>query len=143
MNDKICTFFGHRDCSESIIPELYKKIEELIVNEKYRVFYIGNHGNYDRYVSNVLALLKNEYKIKVYIVLAYLPTNENNNFKHETILPDGIETVPKKFAIIYRNKWMVDRSDTVLTYVQNNFGGAAQFKEYAIKKKKKVIELLK
>ena len=142
MNDKICTFFGHRDCSESIIPELYKKTEELIVKEKYKVFYVGNHGNFDSYVTKVLSLLKDKYEINVYIVLAYMPTCDNN-FKHETILPDGIETVPKRFAILYRNKWMVDRSDTVLTCIKNNFGGAAKFKEYAIKKKKRIIELLK
>ena len=59
-----------------------------------------------------------------------------------TILPEGIETVPPRFAISYRNKWMIEQSDYVITYVIHSWGGAAQFKELAEKKGKTVIELL-
>ena len=52
------------------------------------------------------------------------------------------ETVPKRFAIFYRNKWMIERSDYVVTYVTHQIGsGAAQFKELAEKQGKIVIEL--
>ncbi|MBO5745682.1 MAG: hypothetical protein J6S13_01145 [Clostridia bacterium] len=143
MNGLSCTFFGHRDCSESIIPELYRAVEDLIVSKKCTVFYVGNHGNFDRFVSKVLDDLKQIYKIKCCVILAYMPTDKNMSYRHETVLPDGIEAKPKKYAITYRNRWMVEKSDVVITYVKNNFGGAAQFKEYAIKKKKTVIELYK
>ena len=103
---------------------------------------MGNHGNFDSLVSKVLFELQRRYEIKVYVVLAYMPNKEVASI-HPTILPDGIETVPRKFAIIYRNRWMVDKADIVLTYVKHSFGGAAQFKEYATKKNKSVIELYK
>ena len=36
---------------------------------------------------------------------------------------------------------MVDKAEFVITYVEHNFGGAAKFKEYAIKKEKIVINI--
>ena len=56
----------------------------------------------------------------------------------DTMLPDRIEKIPKRFAIPWRNKWMIDRADYVLTYVTRQFGGAAQFSALA-KSKGKII----
>ncbi len=53
----------------------------------------------------------------------------------------GIETVPKRFAISWRNKWMIEQSDVVVTYVTHGFGGAWQFKALAQRQGKTVIEL--
>ena len=58
-----------------------------------------------------------------------------------SILPEGIEAVPRRFAINYRNKWMLTKSDIVVTYVTRNFGGAAQFKELAEKKGANIVTL--
>lgn len=85
--------------------------------------------------------------IKYSVVLAYMP-GKKDEFSYEdysdTLMPDGIETVPKRFAISYRNKWMIDQSDYVVTYVTNRIAsGAAQFKELAEKRKKIVINLYK
>ena len=59
----------------------------------------------------------------------------------ETIYPDGLEFVPKKFAIIHRNRWIVDHSDYLITYISINFGGAYNITEYAKRKKKNIINL--
>lgn len=58
-----------------------------------------------------------------------------------SMLPEGIETVPKRFAISWRNKWMLNQSDYVITYVTHSWGGAAQFAEMAEKQHKRVINL--
>ena len=93
-------------------------------------------------VRRQLELLSQTYNITCNIVLAYLPTvkSKYDDFSN-TILPEGIETTPKRFAISYRNKWMVKQSDIVVTYVTHNWGGAAQFKALAKKQGKTVIEL--
>ena len=60
----------------------------------------------------------------------------------ETILPEGIETAPKRFAITYRNKWMIEQSYYVVTYVVHDaVSGAAKFQKLAEKKGKRVIAL--
>ena len=137
-----CTFFGHRDSPEKIKHLLKKTILYIIEKEGVRDFLVGNNGNFDAIVRRQLEDLSHTYPITYNVVLAYMPTkkNEYDSFTN-TVYPEGIETVPKRFAISWRNKWMIQQSDVVVTYVTHNFGGAAQFKEMAEKQGKTVIEL--
>lgn len=136
------TFFGHKDTPKEIEPTLRTTLVDLIENKNVTVFYVGNNGNFDTMVRRQLKNLSQTYPITYNVVLAYLPTKkgEYDDFTN-TIYPEGIETVPKRFAISYRNKWMVEQSDVVVTYVSHSFGGAAKFKEMAEKQGKIVIEL--
>ncbi len=140
MKEQTVTFFGHRDTPKEIEPALRLTLIDLIENKNATVFYVGNHGNFDAMVRCQLEDLSNTYPIKYYVVLAYMPGKNDTPDEH-SILPEGIETVPRRFAINYRNKWMIQQSDFVVTYVTLNFGGAAQFKELAERQRKTVIEL--
>ena len=136
------TFFGHRDAPKEIEPTLRSTLIDLIENKNVNVFYVGNNGNFDTMVSRQLEDLSHTYPITYSVVLAYLPTEKNKyDDLSNTIYPEGLETVPKRFAISWRNKWMIQQSDVVVTYVTHNFGGAAQFKEMAERQGKTVIEL--
>lgn len=136
------TFFGHKDTPKEIEPTLRSTLIDLIENKNVNVFYVGNNGNFDTMVRRQLEDLSQLYPIIYSVVLAYLPTEKNkcDNLTN-TIYPEGLETVPKRFAISYRNKWMVNQADVVVTYVTHGFGGAWQFKEMAEKQGKTVIEL--
>ena len=136
------TFFGHKNTPKEIEPTLRTTLIDLIENKNVTVFYVGNNGSFDTMVRRQLENLSQTYPITYNIVLAYLPTKKSEYDElANTILPEGIETVPKRFAISFRNKWMVEQSDVVVTYVTHSFGGAAQFKEMAVKQGKTVIEL--
>ena len=136
------TFFGHKDTPKEIEPTLRTTLVDLIENHGATEFYVGNNGNFDTMVRRQLENLSQTYPITYNIVLAYLPTKKSEYDDYtNTILPEGIETAPKRFAISYRNKWMIEQSDIVVTYVTHNFGGAAQFKEMAERQGKTVIEL--
>ncbi len=140
----VCTFFGHWDTGEEIIPDLQKEIINLIENKNVDTFYVGNHGHFDGYAEEILKNLKEIYPhIKYSVVLAYLPRGDDGDYYDfsNTIYPEGIEKSPLKFAITKRNKWMIEKSDFVITYVKRVIGGAAQFKELAEKKKKIIIEI--
>ena len=113
---------------------------DLIENKNATVFYVGNHGNFDAMVRRQLEDLSKIYPIKYYVVLAYMPGKNDEPDEH-TILPEGIETVPLRFAINYRNKWMLNKADIVITYVTRNFGGAWEFKQLAEKQRKTHISL--
>lgn len=136
------TFFGHKDTPKNIEPTLRTTLVDLIENQGASVFYVGNNGNFDTMVRRQLENLSQTYPITYNIVLAYIPTkkSEYDSFTN-TLLPEGIETIPKRFAISYRNKWMVEQSDVVVTYVTHSFGGAAQFKAMAERYRMPVIEL--
>ena len=135
------TFFGHKDTPKEIEPTLRSTLIDLIKNKNATVFYVGNHGNFDAMARRQLEDLSKTYPIKYYVVLAYMPSKNGTPDEH-SILPEGIETVPRRFAINYRNKWMLNKSDIVVTYVTHNFGGAWEFKQMAEKQGKMQIDLL-
>ena len=123
------------------MPALRDAIVGLIENDEVRNFYVGNQGNFDRMVRNALEELSCKYKINYTVVLAYFPKEKDNKLSALTVMPDGIERVHPRFAISYRNKWMLNKADYVVTYVTYSWGGAAKFKEMAKKKNKKVINI--
>lgn len=136
------TFFGHKDTPKNIESTLRTTLVDLIENHDATEFYVGNNGNFDTIVRRQLENLSQTYPITYNVVLAYLPTkkSEYDSFTN-TLLPEGIETVHKRFSISYRNKWMIQQSDIVVTYVTHTYGGAAQFKAIAQRQGKLVIEL--
>ena len=140
MKEQTVTFFGHRDTPKETETTLRSTLIDLIENKNATVFYVGNHGNFDAMVRYQLEDLSKIYPIKYCVVLAYLPVKNDEPDEH-TILPEGIETVPHRFAINYRNKWMLNKADIVVTYVTHNFGGAREFKELA-QRQEKILVLL-
>ncbi len=135
-----CTFFGHRTTDEKIEPTLRSAIIRLIC-KGVDTFYVGNNGNFDLISSKVLENLSKEYpNIKYYIVYAYPNIRSGSNLEnciYPLILKRGLSPIPD------RNKWMINRSDYVITNVTVSFGGAARFKKYAQRMEKNIIELSK
>ena len=113
----------------------------MIEQENATDFYVGNNGNFDMMVYRLLQELSQIYDIKYSVVLAYLPNNREYNNLTNTICPEGIETVPKRFAISWRNKWMLKQADTVITYATHPSSGAWEFERLAVKQGKVVIRL--
>lgn len=140
-----CTFFGHRDCPEQVRPVLRETLVHLIENEGVSCFYVGNHGAFDAMARTLLRDLEKQYpQISYAVVLAYMPKEMGQELGRDfsdTMLPEGIETAPKRFAVSWRNKWMLAQSEYVITYVTHTWGDAAQFAEMAARKGKKLIPL--
>ena len=141
----VCTFFGHRDCPSTIKPLMRKVIIDLIENQNVVTFYVGQQGSFDFLVQTVLSALAEEYpRIRYAVVLARLPqqskTYDPLDYSN-TLLPEGIENIPPRFSINWRNEWMLKQASFVVTYVTHSWGGAAKFAEKAIRLKKTVINL--
>lgn len=138
-----CTFFGHRDCPDSIKPKLRQTLVNLISNHGVDMFYVGNQGRFDALVRGVLRELKIEYShIEYAVVLAYMPGQQAEyDDCSDTMLPEGIESVHPRYAISWRNNWMIKQSDYVVTYITHSWGGAAKCAEYALQKGKTVINV--
>ena len=137
---KICTFFGHRDCGEAVVPALRKTVIACL-QKGVTDFYVGHEGQFDALALACLRQLSVEYPhMRYVVVLAYVPTGPLD-FSDPTLLPDGIERVPRRFAIAHRNRWMIDRADCVIAYVTHSFGGAAACARRAERLGKQVIYL--
>ena len=141
----VCTFFGHHDCPTEVKPKLREVLIDLIENHSVDVFYVGNKGAYDKMVRSVLRELVQKYAhIHYAVVLERMPGAQKDDFGKnysDTLLPEGIEAALPRFAIVWRNKWMLRQSDYVVTYVTHSWGGAAQFAEMAERQKETVIRL--
>jgi len=139
-----CTFFGHRDCPESIRASLIKEIERLICDQQVDTFYVGTQGSFDCMAYSALKEFRSKFSyIKVYRVLAYMPRNDavsnDNAQSKDTILPEGIERVHPRYAIMWRNNWMIDHSEYVIAHITHPTGGAYRAVERAKKKDRTVI----
>ena len=139
---KICCFAGHSMIySEEILKQkLRTEIINLIEKENVTTFYSGGKGDFDWLCAKTIDELRTNYPfINSYWVLAYMPKEKDEYLDSmarifdDTVYPD-IESVPKRFAIIKRNEWMVNNSDFLIAYV-NRLGGAHKTLEYAQKKK--------
>lgn len=140
-----CCFFGHKDTPLNICEKLEEVIEKLIIEDGANRFLLGNQGNFDIVVFSILRKMKVRHPhISYCVVLAYMPTGKTvgNLYDYgETLLPEGIESVHPRFALSWRNKWMINESDTVVAYVTRTWGGAAKYVEMATKKRTNIINL--
>lgn len=138
-----CTFFGHRDCPETIKPKLRAVLVDLITNYGVDMFYVGHQGQFDAMVRGVLRELKEEYlQTRYAVVLAYMPgkRNEYDDYS-DTMLPEGIEAVHPHYAISWRNNWMLQQADYVVTYITHTWGCAAQYANKAERKNKTIVNI--
>ena len=138
-----CTFFGHRDCPDTIKLTLRQVLIDLIENHNVDIFYVGNQGRFDAIVRSVLRDLQHEYpQIDYAVVLAYMPGKKTEYDDYsDTMLPEGIESVHPHYAISWRNTWMLSQSDYVVTYITHAYGGAAQYAKKAKAQKKIILRL--
>ena len=145
----IVTFCGHRDFIETAdIEERLTALIEKYARESGRLIcYNGGYGNFDYFTAKCVHKLQGQYaNIRNCLVLPYIdqPFLDRislfaNRFD-ETIYPP-LESVPKKYAIIRRNEWMIDNADIVISCVKYSWGGAARSLEYARQKKKNIIQI--
>ena len=144
--NKTCCFFGHREVTHNIRDKLTAIIiEKLITEDGVTEFYVGHQGRFDSMVYSVLKELKAKYpQISYTVVLAYMPdTHIKELYGEDTLFPDGMENVTKKFAISKRNDWMIQQSGYAVCYVYKVTGSAAKFRDKAEKNRLRVIDVLK
>lgn len=147
---RICSLFGHRelwgeeDFDEKLENALIYAIENLGITD----FYVGDYGKFDLFSALCLRKLKAKYPhIRLILVLAYLDKKYNevdkvfNKNTFDEIIYPSLERVNKKYAIAVRNKLMVDASNYLIFYVNCSYGGAYKTYKYAIRKKKKYINI--
>ena len=58
----VCTFFGHRNTSDEIAPQLKAQIIRLIEKENVDRFLVGNNGSFDRIVREILKEIAEKHK---------------------------------------------------------------------------------
>ena len=139
----VISFFGHTDTPSTIKSLLEQTVQKLIDENKDITFLVGTHGAFDLMTQGVLKRASDCYpSIICCIVLSYIPIGENDKtYELPVLVPEGIEFALKRFAISFSNNYMVNECDTVVCYIDHDWGGAAQFVEKAKKRGKAIINL--
>ena len=136
----IATLCGHAQISqvEEVEKWLYA-VSESLIEQGAVTFYLGGYGAFDGLAASVLWEQKKRYpQIELVLVLAYLNDRRDTSSYDRTVYPP-LETVPRRFAISHRNRWMVEVSDVVVAYVLHDWGGAATTLRCAKQKAKQII----
>lgn len=139
MNEKTCFFIGNRNTPSSIEQQLIEVVEQHITQYGVTIFTVGHYGSFDSLVTRVLKKTKKQYPhIELYLLAPYA-LNQNRETPegfNSTFYPEGLETVPKAFAIVQANRYMIQNSDYLITYC-HNIGNTRNFVKYAQRREKK------
>ncbi len=145
----IVTFCGHarfykdEEYEHKVLVLLEKK-----VGDKKTEFFLGGYGGFDSFAYYCCKQYQATHPnvslvfISPYLSIVYQKnTLEYKKYSYDEIIYPEIEDKPPKFAIIYRNKWMVEKADFVIACVEHDWGGAYQTYKYAKKKDKGILTL--
>lgn len=145
------SFFGHREICDS--AELEKKLLfalNKILDDCPCELLFGGYGMFDNLAYKCCRKLLDSgksYDLRFIFVTPYVTESYLKNqivskaLVFDEIVYPPIEKVPYKFAISARNKWMVEQSDTVISYVNKKYGGAYSSYLYAKGRNKSVINI--
>ena len=151
MTDKYTvSLFGHRIIEDYLTVEakLYELLRIIMQRSGELEFLVGRNGDFDLMAASVIRKLKKETGNEnsfLTLVLPYDTAELRNNTEAFESYYDSIEICDTarnfKYAIVARNRDMVERSDLVVVYVKNESGGAYQSLKYAEKNQKRIINL--
>lgn len=133
----IITFCGHSKYIESKEDEekILSLLTELIGDEPAEL-YLGGYGAFDAFAQRCgRKYQKTHPKTKLVLIVPYITSQYQKDLYDEINYP-SLEDKPLKFAISYRNKWMVDQADFVIAYISHDWGGAYQTYKYANRQRK-------
>ena len=148
------SFFGHRYIDNFRLAE--KKVDKLIYKllqeHEYVEFLVGRDGDFDQIATSAVLKAKHSHAVNrcdITWVMPYLKAEYTNNaedfdkyYDYVEVCPESAKAYPKK-AIQVRNRYMVDRSDLTVFWVEHEKGGAYRMMRYVGKLYKKYINLFK
>ena len=143
------TFFGHssftptKEYEDKVLDFLEEKLGDCTFD-----VYLGNNGAFDAFAYNCCKKYSSKHPnlsliyVTPYMTLDFQKKYLNDYVKqYDGIIYPNIEDKPMRFAITYRNRFMIEKSDFVIVYVEHSWGGAYSAYKYALKKGKQIYNL--
>ena len=135
-----CFFIGHHDAPESMRPVLDEAVERHIVDYNVTCFTVGRYGNFDCMTAGAVKTAKKRYsEVTLSLLLPYHPYDQPievpDGFDN-TFYPPGMETVPKRVAILRANQYMIQNCDYLIAY-DMGYGNTGNIMEAARRRARK------
>ena len=145
----IVTFCGHSEYTESAEDE--QKILSLLsdkIGDRPAELYLGGYGSFDTFALKCGSKYRQTHQnTKLIFVTPYMTVDCQKNHlaqerdRYDAIIYPALERIPPKFAILHRNKWMVEKADLVISYITHGWGGAYQTYRHAQRKNKPIFNI--
>ena len=145
----IITFCGH---SQFIRTEEYEQKILAFLEEKVgdnpADFYLGGYGSFDSFAYDCCKKYKATHPgVSLIFITPYMTVEYQQNHleyqktRYDEIIYPKIEDKPPRFAITYRNRWMVEQADYVICGITHDWGGAYKTYQHAKRKKKHIFNV--
>ena len=138
MSGKRCFFIGHRETPDALLPAIQHAVEKMITEYGVNEFVVGHYGNFDRLAASAVITAKHNHpKVSLLMLLPYHPSESLGTLLtgfDGTYYPTGMETVPRRYAIITANRHAVDNTDYLIAHVEHPASNAQKLLEYASKR---------
>ncbi len=145
----IVTFCGHAQFlgTEELKKRMLALLEERVGGRSAQM-YLGGYGAFDHFAYHCCR----EYKsvnpsVSLVFVAPYLTLDyQKNHLSYQQKIYDctlypPIEDKPKRYAILYRNRYMIEKADLVVAYVSHDWGGAYAAYKHAKRRGKEIFNL--
>ncbi|MBQ8352091.1 MAG: hypothetical protein IJY20_08645 [Clostridia bacterium] len=149
MEEKICSFFGHRDVL--IHDQLYELTATAIMRAIYigcRTFYFGGYGDFDKLCHKIVTNIQNQtpslHIKRIYCVSQERYLRKPVRYFNREDYDEVIYLIPSfegwYKSIYFRNRAMIDKSDMIIFYAESKAdSGAYKAYQYAKRKKDKLV----
>ncbi len=142
------SFFGHSSFIST--PEIEKRFLRILEENtagREATLYFGGYGNFDEFALASAKKIKAKNGARHIFVTPYITESYQKNHlsyireSYDEILYPPIESVPYRFAISARNKWLVENSDLIICCINRTFGGAYAAFQHARRCGKEIINI--
>ena len=122
---KTCFFIGHRDTPENIYDRLLSSVERHISEYGVTDFVVGRYGDFDHLAARAVLEAKQHHSdVTLTLLMPYYRTDADPlpvGFDG-SLFPDGLETVPKRAAILRAIQYMIHHCDYLIVYDEGHIG---------------------
>ena len=135
---KSCFFIGHRNAPETLRPLLDAAIERHISEYGVTEFIAGHYGSFDYMAAGAVKQAKKRHpEVTLVLLLPYYPFPYDTGGYDSTYYPEGMETVPKPFAIVRANEYMIKTCEYLICYDAGLIGNTGMPVKKALRRQEK------
>lgn len=106
-----CFFIGHHNAPETVRPLLDAAVERHIIEYGVTQFIVGHYGTFDSMSAGAVMHAKKEHEaVTLMLLLPYHLTERPIELEagfDGSFYPEGMEKVPRRYAIIRANEYVI------------------------------------
>ena len=135
---KTCFFIGHRDAPETLRSLLDASVKRHINEYGVTEFGVGHYGRFDYMAAGAVQRAKERHpEVTLTLLLPYYPFPYNTSDYDSTYYPEGMENIPKPFAIVRANEHMIKNCEYLICYDAGVVGNTGKLVKKALRRQAK------